>query len=313
MPYAIMMIYDRICVKKRYVLKFHAYLKLSRRNLNLTQSQLALELYNFDAIFDGLDVNTIGRWERAVTNTPILKKVKILAYFFEKFNYYFPFLEMNDIQSIEKKLSSSSVNKFLGKHKQLVMSFPTIHADEKDFQIVHSKKSLHQETAFTTAINICDDMYGYGKFYSVKTLHEFALFASTLFLLCEYKEQYFGHAFFIYLKNDIYKKVMNFEMDYMDITTSDLANVNEKGSYMSMGLFAMNEKAMAILFVRFYAHLIINQKNIQKVGTLISDSDAVNMAKNFGLQKSKQKDDLIVYDATIKEVLLTQQIIKMLF
>jgi len=294
-------------------LTFNKYLKLCRTKLKLTQSELVYELYNFDSLFQKLDVNTLGRWERAVTKTPLAKRAKILHYFFYKLDFYFPYLEMNNIKKIEQKFSTESVHKFLGKHKKIVMSFPTSHSSEDNFQILQAKESRHKETAFATAINICDDMYGSGRFYSSEKLELFSNHESTLFLLCEYKDQYFGHAFFIYLKQEIYTKVMSFEMDYMDITYEDLASKDEQASYFSMGLFAMNEKAIALLFVRFYAYLIIGQKKILKIGTLISDEDAVNVAKNFGLKESTTKQDLIAYSATTKEVLLSEQIVKMLF
>ena len=292
---------------------FNVYLKLCRTNLDFTQKELVLELYTFDTIFDGLDVNTLGRWERAVTKTPLMKQKKILNYFFDKVDFYFPFLEINDIKSIENAFSPEKVYKLLGKHKQLVMSFPTNHASKNDFTVKYSQESQYLQTAFSTAINICDDMYGTSMFYTPKQLEEFTTIESSLFLVCEYKEQYFGHAFFLYLKPDIYEKIMRFEYDYLEITSNDLAQKGEKGSYFSTGLFAMNEKAIALLFVRVYAHLILEQKKVMKIGTLISDNDAVNIAKNFGLQKRYKKDNLIAYDAKIKEVLLTEQIIKMLF
>ena len=292
---------------------FNRYIKLCRTNLGLTQADLVSELYNFDAMFNKLDVNTLGRWERAVTKAPLSKQVKILHYFFEKFDFYFPFLEMNNIKKIEQRFSTESVHRFLGKHKKIVMSFPTINSNKNDFIILHARESKHKETAFATAINVCDDMYGSGRFYSLETLESFVEHPSSLFLLCEYKKQYFGHAFFIYLKQEVYTKVMSFEMDYMDISPEDLASKNEPASYFSMGLFAMNERAMALLFVRLYAHLIIEQKKILEIGTLISDADAVNIAINFGLKKSLTQQDLIAYSATTKAVLLTKQIVKMLF
>jgi len=294
-------------------LTFNKYIKLCRTHLKLTQAELVFELYNFDTLFHKLDVNTLGRWERAVTKAPLSKQVKILHYFFQKLDFYFPFLDMNSIKQIEEKFSTESVHKFLGKHKKIVMSFPTFHSNKDDFTILHARDSRHKETAFATAINICDDMYGSGRFYSHERLESFSNHPSTLFLLCEYKEQYFGHAFFIYLKQDIYTKVMNFEMDYMDITKKDFASKDEAASYFSMGLFAMNEKAIALLFIRLYAHLIVEQKKILEVGTLISDGDAINIAKNFGLKESLQEKDLIAYSAPTADILLTEQIVKMLF
>jgi len=313
MPYLFIFLSDKISIKKGVFLTFNRYLKLCRTNLKLTQAELVSELYNFDTVFEKLDVNTIGRWERAVTHTPLAKQVKILHYFFQKLDFYFPFLDMNSIEKIEEKFSTESVHKFLGKHKKIVMSFPTSHSEEDDFKVLHARESKYKETAFATAINICDDMYGSGRFYSLEKLESFSNHPSTLFLLCEYKEQYFGHAFFIYIKQDIYNKVMSFEMDYMDITSEHLASKDEPASYFSTGLFAMNEKAIALLFVRLYAHLIIEQKKILEIGTLISDGDAVNIAKNFGLQKIITIEDLMAYNATIKEVLLTEQIVKMMF
>lgn len=292
---------------------FHTYIKLCRKNLNFTQRELVAELYKFDTIFRGLDAGALGRWERAVTETPLLKKVKLLEYFFREFDFYFPFLNINDVESIEKKLLAEGVTKFLGKHKDIVMSFPTPQSEENDFTIKLAEKSNHKDTAFATATNICEAMYGEDTYYTAQTLHEYSSFPSSLFFICEYKGQYFGHSFFIYMKPEIYDKVMNFEMDYMDVTTEHLALENEKGSYMSMGLFAMNDKALALLFVRFYAYLIINQKNILKIGTLISDNDAINIARNFGLQKYAVQDDLMAYSAELKNVLLTEQIIKILF
>ena len=292
---------------------FNKYIKLCRSKLELTQSELVFELYNFDTIFQKLDVNTLGRWERAVTKTPLSKRIKLLHYFFYKLDFFFPFLDMHTIGNIERKFSTEKVHKFLGTHKKIVMSFPTNNSGKNDFRVLHAQESRHKETAFVTAINICDDMYGCGRFYSLEKLETFSKHPSTLFLLCEYKEQYFGHAFFIYLKQEIYTKVMNFEIDYMDIRDEHIASKNEKASYFSMGLFAMNEKAIALLFVRLYAHLIIEQKRILGVGTLISNGDAVNIAKNFGLQKSIIKEDLIAYKAVIEEILLTEQILKILF
>ena len=295
------------------MLDFNNYLKLCRKNLHFTQWDLVTELFEFDPVFRGLDVNTLGRWERAVTRAPISKQVKILEYFFEKFDFYFPFLEMDDIESIEKQFSLAAVNKFLGKHKSLVMNFPTTQSDSEDFKVLHAKDSSCRNMAFSTAINISDDMYGENRFYSHDMLTKFAQFPSTFFLVCEYKKQYFGHSFFIYLRPDVYDKVVHFEMEYFDITTEDLAGEDEVGSYMNVGLFAMNEKAVSLLFVRFYAQLIINQKMISNVCTLISNNDAVNIATNFGLKKGLVRGDLMVHSGTIKDLLLTEQITKILF
>ena len=271
------------------------------------------ELFNFDVAFSGLDVNALGRWERATTKPSLFKQVKILEYFFEKFDYYFPFLEMDEVATIEKQFSTQGIKKLLGKHKKLVMSFPTTKADNKNFTVNLAHESSYMDTAFSTTINICEDMYGPDLCNSKETLKSFALSPRSLFLVCEYKEQYFGHCFFICLKTEVYYKIINFEIDYMDISMTDLALDNENGSYLSVSLFAMNDKALALMFIRFYAYLILNQKKISHIGALVSKEDAIEIARNFGLKKGEAKDNLIAYDGTIKDVLLTEQLIKILF
>jgi transcriptional regulator with XRE-family HTH domain len=294
-------------------LDFSAYLKLCRQNLHFTQKELVSELYKFDSTFSGLDINALGRWERAFTKPPLFKQVKILEYFFEKFNYYFPFLEMDDVATIEKQFSIKEMKQLLGKNKQIVMSFPSSKSDNKNFAVNLSHKSSHMDTAFSTSINICEEMYGADQCNTKKTLKAFSLSPRSLFLVCEYKEQYFGHCFFICLKTEVYHKIMTFQMDYLDISIADLARGEEDGSYLSVSLFAMNEKALALMFIRFYAYLILNQKINSHIGALISEEDAIEIATNFGLKKGAKKDDLMAYFGTIKDVLLTEQIIKILF
>ncbi|BDY11898.1 hypothetical protein HCR_02100 [Hydrogenimonas cancrithermarum] len=193
------------------------------------------------------------------------------------------------------------------------MSFPTKRAENKNFTITLAHESSNMNIAFSTTINICEDMYGPDMCNTEKMLKEFSLSPRSLFLVCEYKKQYFGHCFFICLKTEAYHKIMTFQMDYLDISTTDLALDGEDGSYLSVSLFAMNEKALALMFIRFYAYLILNQKTITHIGALVSEEDAVEIATNFGLKKVAKEDDLIAYSGTIKDVLLTEQIIKILF
>ena len=292
---------------------FSSYIKQCRLNLGFTQVELVSELFKFNQVFNGLDANALGRWERAFAKPPLFKQLKILEYFFEKFDYYFPFLNMENVKIIEQQFSTKGIEKLLGTHKQTVMNFPTMRSENNNFSIKLSNDSVHLDTAIATAINICDDLYGAGRYYDQKILQEFSLSSRTLFIICEYKEQYFGHSFFVCLKTKIYNKILNFQMNYEDITLRDLAIDNEDGSYMSIGLFAMNKKALSLLFIRFYAYLIMNQKQISYIGTLISKDDAIEIATNFGLKKGNTNKDLTVYNGSIKDVLLTEQIIKILF
>ena len=257
-------------------------------------------------------MTTVGRWERGDTKPPLFKQAKILEYIFDKYDYYFPFFDMNNIAIIEKQFYIKGAKNLLGKHEKLVMSFPTTNADSKNFTLNMAHESTHMDTAFSTTINICEDMYGAEFCNNKETLKAFSLSPRTLFIVCEYKKQYFGHCFFICLKTEIYHKIITFQMDYLDLSLMDLALDGEDGSYFSVSLFAMNDKALDLMFIRFYAYLILDQKTISHIGALVSEEDAV-MAMNFGLKKGLSKDEIIAYSGTIEDVLLSEPIIKILF
>ena len=288
-------------------------MKICREKLNLTQENLVSELYNHDDVFQGLDTNTFSRWERGTTKPPISKQTKILEYFFSKFSCYFPFLEMDDLEVVEKKFCSTRIKKLLGKHSKLVMNFPYLHANDSDFIINSASKSTHIEIALHTAINIVNDMYGDDTFYTKERLKELAFHSSNLFLICEYNQQYLGHLFLVRLKTAVYSKIINLEMNYQDIDIDDIASPQESGSYFSLGMFAMNDKALSLLFIRFYANLIVNQENISQAGTLLSKDDALNMVTNVNLKRVGSKGSLIAYNGNLKEIFLNEQIIKILF
>ena len=288
-------------------------MKLCREALNLTQESLVAELFAYNDLFKGLDTNTYSRWERGTTKPPLSKQVKILAYFFEKLNTFFPFLEMHNIELIEEKLSPAGMKKLLGKHQKLVMNFPSSQVDEDDFQIHLAKDSNHKDLAFSTSINISDDMYGTENYYTKEALEHFALNPNNLFLICEYNKQYFGHIFLLRLKMPVYQKILQFQKDLLEIEDNDIAAATEQGAYFFVGMFTMNDKALSLLFIRLYADLILHQEHLSALGTVLSKEDVETMARNINMKKVGSQEELIAYSGSLKEILLNEQVIKILF
>lgn len=294
-------------------MKFNDYMKLCREALNLTQENLVSELFAHNDVFKGLDTNSYSRWERGSTNPPLNKQVQLLAYFFEKLNTFFPFLDMQHIEGVEEKLTATGMKKLLGKHQKLVMNFPSSQVDEGDFQVHFAKNSMHKELAFSTAINISDDMYGAGNYYSKEELEHFSLDPNNLFLVCEYNKQYFGHIFLLRLKTDSYRKILQFKKDFLTIENEDIATKSEQGAYFSVGMFTMNDKALSLLFIRLYAELIIHQEHTTALGTIITKEDAETMVRNINMKKVGSEGELTAYSGSLKELLLNEQVVKILF
>ena len=84
-----------------------------------------------------------------------------------------------------------------------------------------------------------------------------------------------------------------------------------------IGFFAMNEKAATMLFIRYYAHLIANQKMIEEIGGVTIIDEAKKIVSNMNLYHytSKTTDDNVeieAYRQSIFNVLASENTVKML-
>ena len=89
------------------------------------------------------------------------------------------------------------------------------------------------------------------------------------------------------------------------------------GSNYIFSFFAMNDKAASILFIRYYAHLIANQKVIEEVGVGTMMEDAKKMIGSLNLKYSsslKLKNNLEIqtYRETLPNFLASEKVIKLI-
>ena len=66
-----------------------------------------------------------------------------------------------------------------------------------------------------------------------------------------------------------------------DITADDFASSDEEGSSLMLSFFAMNDKTATLLFIRYYAHLIANQKTIDEIGGITIQDEAKKIINNM--------------------------------
>ena len=126
-----------------------------------------------------------------------------------------------------------------------------------------------------------------------------------------------GLLFSIKLKPDIFKKIINFEIDLKDVDIEDFADINEVGSIFPIAFFAYNDKCSTLLILRFYAHLIANQECIDSVGAtpLLDGAKKIVKKMNMKLHKNKivPQGVLSSYNSTLSNILINEEIMKILF
>jgi len=285
----------------------------------MTQEQLVEHLYEFDTeTFSGLDTSTLSRWERGITQPKFSKQVGIIKYFQELMKEAFPCIDHYTLNEIDHFICRSCVENILGKNKQIILNFPS---DTMNFKEMHVNR-IADPSKFKPAYALLMDMHKATNVpYTQNTLGEFeawTLNPHSFFLSCEYKDAFIGLLFTVKLKQKVFERLMNFEIQRSDITENDFAAAEEEGSVLLLASYAINNKAAIMLFAMLYAYFIKNQKSIREVGVMTSFAEVKKVVKNMKLLyfKSKVTEEGVkvdTYRAGLGKVLASENVAKMIF
>ena len=298
-------------------LQFNEYFRSCRAHSHFTQEQLVQNLYVYDVEnFEGLDTNTVSKWERGITKPKLSKQVKILQYFQSITKSALPCWEKYSQHEVETRICKVGMQNLLGKSKELILNFPSKMIAADNLRVTQ----LRESDAIDRIIGINVEMdKGFNQGSSgllPEDFKEWALHPFNSFFICEYKDQFFGLLFTLRLKPEIFEKVISLELKEKEIVEDNLAAMDEIGSNYIISFFAMNEKAASMLFLRYFAHLIANQKVIEEVGvaTMMDDGRKLLKNMNFRYHTSQTVDtdqELRTYRETLPNFLASEQVLKM--
>ncbi len=300
-------------------MQFNEYLKSCRVNCALTQEQLTQELYLYDIDnFEGLETTTISKWERGVTKPKVTRQLSILKYFQEKTDTALPCFDKYSVFEAEELICRIGMKNLLGKSKEVVLNFPSSMIGANDLHILELRNTDMIDRIIKMNVGLDKD-FNHG-FTELEFRHfkEWALYPDNSFFMCEYQNQFFGLLFTVRVKPKIFDKLISFEMEEKDLTTGDFASFDELGSNYFLSFFAMNEKASSLLFIRYYAHLIANQRMILDVGGATMVNDAKKLIENMCLSRQVNKKieegiKLQTYRETLPNFIACEGVLKMLF
>lgn len=297
---------------------FNEYLKSCREHNHLTQEQLVHDLYSYDIeSFEGLDTSTVSKWERGITKPKPSKQVNIIKYFQEKTGVALPCWESYSIKETEDLICRSGMTNLIGKRKELIQNFPSemMHVDE--FKIYPVRSFERMSDLLEINMDIHQTVNQKYSQVSLEQFKEWALHPSNLFLACEYKGGFLGLFFTLRLKPEVFDKIMNFEMKKSDISLDDFASFDEMGCNYMLSFYALNQKCATMLFIRYYAHLIANQKNIAQIGLITTLDEARKIASNMNLEYYTSKIvennvEIQTYKQTLPNVIASENVVKMI-
>ncbi len=304
--------------QKEEYLQFNEYLRQCREQNDLTQEQLVHDLYSHDIEqFEALDAGALGKWERNITKPKTSKQVSIIKYFQEKSGVVLPCWDKYSPEEAEGLICKAGMRNLIGKSKKHIYNYPSEMMSVDDMHVYPLRTFERMDNLIDMHMNLHQSLNHESLQLSKEQFKEWALHPSSLFLACEYKGTFIGLSFTTKVKPEIFDKVLNFEIKKSEVTTDDFASFDEVGSSLMLGFFALNEKAAILLFIRYYAYLIANQKYIADIGAVINSEDAIKLVSNMNLQyyKSRITDDNVkikAYRQTLFNALSSEHVVKMI-
>ena len=298
-------------------MKFNEYLKSCRKKYKLTQEELVQKLSAYDENFMGVDTRTLSRWEVAQTQPSMSRQITVVNYFSTLSGHVLSCFENYTKDEIQAQICKIGLANLLGKNKELVLNFPSSYILADNIKITHLRDSKTIDKTISVALRLDKEFTDNYSQILGSDFKEWALHPSTLFLVCEVQDQFFGLLFTLRLKTEVFEKIMSFEMEEKDLNLSHFASFNEDGCNYILNFFAQSQKAASLLYVRYYAHLIANQDTISKVGAIAMMSEGKKLIERINLSHLKEMSidgyKLSSYEATLKDVLVNQAVLKMIF
>ena len=300
-------------------MQFNEYLKSCRVNCDLTQEQLTHDLYTYDIdSFEGLETTTVSKWERGVSKPTIGRQIGILKYFQKKTGVVLPCWDNYTVDEAEELICKVGMQNLLGKSKELVLNFPAAMIGADDLHVYQLRNSDMVDEVIAINMDLDKDFNHDSTQLQTTQFKEWALHPSNSFYICKYQEQFFGLLFTLRLKPEVFKKIMSFEIVEKELKVEDFASFDEMGCSYMLSFFAMNEKAASMLFIRYYAHLIANQKVIAEVGLATMMEDVKKFIINMHLHYHGSKSfgeglESRTYRETLHSFLVSEKVVKMIF
>jgi len=286
---------------------FGDYIKLCRTNSNLTQEELANNLYSFDNIFKAIEANTISRWERNIISPTYQKQIKIIEFFQKNSLYILPYSEYIE------KIEPSQATHILGKSKEHIQNLPTDIFLPQDIELQKVNLTNNTKEAFKMAHYIFQQLTDNYFDISYQQLQEWSSYTSSNFTISTIHQEFCGSFFTIKLKPDVYKEVIHLKKEPKRLRDNDFASPTEKGSELIVSFYAYHKDIAQMLFANYYMHLIKNQLTIQDIGTTPLLKGGIKLVEKMHLQYITSSQKLNSYSASLKNVLLNKDALKVIF
>jgi len=298
---------------------FGNYLKQCREKIGLTQEQLAHNLYAFDIdSFEGIQMTTISKWERAVSQPKLSRQVNILRYFQQETGKPLPCMEQYSAKEAETLICKTGVhNLILGSNnKELVLDFAPQIMTAHNLSIIPIRHTDRIQAILEIAADIRNSANPDITQLDTEKMQRWTLYPGNIFWVCLYKGITTGLLFSLKLKPLTFDQLIKLEKKLEGLQEEDFAALDEAGSHYLLAFFALNDKTAEMLFIRYYAHLIANQGTIEELGATASREEARKILRNMNLHftghYTENGKEVRSFRETLRNALACENVVKII-
>ena len=299
-------------------MQFAEYLKHCRESHSLTQEQLVEALYHFDReLFEGLNPPTLSRWEHGLSRTSLRRMAGILAYFQSLDGVALPCIDAENADEAEALICRDRVASIF-KPRTMVLDLPLVReAEEESFRVVSVRN--HPRARELLKLNVLLHRGSNTPFTQVdrERFERWMESPGNLFYAVSFGDSFLGLLFVLKLRTESFDRVLRFEGKKNDLRDEDFAAVDEPGSLYLLSFFALSTEIATLLFRRFYAALIANQRTIDSVGFVSSFDEAIRLGEELNLSEWGEREDagrrILAYQASLPEVMRSSSALRVLF
>lgn len=298
---------------------FGNYLKQCREKIGLTQEQLAHNLYAFDIdSFEGVQMTTISKWERAVSQPKLSRQVSILRYFQGETGKPLPCMEGYSAEEAEALICETGMlNLIVGpNNKELVLDFASEIVTAQNLSVVPIRHTDRVQAMLEIAADIRNSANPAITRLDAEKMQQWTLYPGNLFWVCRYKGITTGLLFSLKLKQEVFDQLIGLEKKLEELQEEDFAALDESGSHYLLAFFALNDKTAEMLFIRYYAHLIANQSTIEELGATASREEAKKILRNMNLHfagyHAEADREVRSFRETLRNALAYENVVKII-
>jgi hypothetical protein len=227
-------------------------------------------------------------------------------------------MENYTVEEAEAFICRIGIHNLVEKSKKYVYDFPSEMMYIDDMKVYPVRNSKRMDALLDANMLIHQNFNHQFTQISREQFRAWAFHPESLFLACEYRDNFVGLFFSIRVKTEVFDRILNFEMKKSDMTEKDFAVSGEPGSNLMLSFFALNKKVATLLFVRYYAYLIANQKDIDEIGGVTIQDEAKKIVSNMNLYRDGSKRveednvEIEAYRQRLPNVFASENSVKML-